>query len=209
MSKRVRNPHNIKRVLACHAMSIVSLLILANVAAFVLEPNMDPELAASFALWPLGGGFAPWQLVSYAFLHANVGHLAVNMFGLWMFGRDVEAMLGRATMLKLYIVSLLSAAVTQLLVAYVVDIHYPTVGASGGIFGVLLAYAMYFPRRIVVLMFPPIPMPAWLFVSVYAVLELALGVMGTEAGVAHFAHLGGMAGALTLLRRTGRPAHPY
>lgn len=189
-------------------MSIVSILIFANVTAFILQSNADPALAASFALWPLGGGFTPWQLVSYAFLHANAAHLAVNMFGLWMFGRDVEAMLGRASMLKLYVVSLLSAGVAQLLVAYVGDIHYATVGASGGVFGVLLAYAMYFPRRIVVLLFPPIPMPAWLFVSLYAAFELALGVMGTDAGVAHFAHLGGMAGAFIVLRRMERPAHP-
>lgn len=189
-------------------MSIVSILIFANVTAFILQSNLDPELAASFALWPLGSGFTPWQLVSYAFLHANAGHLAVNMFGLWMFGRDVEALLGRTAMLKLYVVSLLSAGVTQLVVAYASDTHYPTVGASGGVFGILLAYAMYFPRRIVVLLFPPIPMPAWLFISLYAVLELALGVMGTDAGVAHFAHLGGMAGAFFVLHRMGRPAHP-
>lgn len=177
------------------------MLILANVAGYVLEAGMDPDLVNSLALWPLGGGFMPWQLLSYAFLHANFGHLAVNMFGLWMFGRDVEPMLGKAVMLTLYIVSVLSAAVTQLLVAAVTDFHYATVGASGGVFGVLLAYAIYFPRRTIMLLFPPIPMPAWLFVSLYAVFELTLGVTGTDAGVAHFAHLGGMVGAYAVLRR--------
>jgi membrane associated rhomboid family serine protease len=183
------------------AMSSVFMLILANVAGYVLEAGMDPGLVDSLALWPLGAGFMPWQLLSYAFLHANFGHLAVNMFGLWMFGRDVEAVLGKAAMSKLYIVSVLSAAVTQLLVAAVTDVHYATVGASGGVFGVLLAYAIYFPRRMIVLLFPPIPMPAWLFVSLYAVFELTLGVTGTDAGVAHFAHLGGMVGAYAVLRR--------
>ena len=71
----------------------------------------------------------------------------------------------------------------------------PSIGASGGVFGLLLAFAMLFPQRQIVLLFPPIPMPAWVFALGYAVLELALGVTGTEAGVAHFAHLGGMLGA--------------
>jgi membrane associated rhomboid family serine protease len=84
---------------------------------------------------------------------------------------------------------------------------YPTIGASGGVFGLLLAFAMYFPRRIIVLLIPPIPMPAWLFVTLYGILELYLGVTGTEAGVAHFAHLGGMAGAWLMIQywRGGPP----
>lgn len=182
-------------------MSSVSVLIFANVVGYLLELAMGPEFEAGLALWPLRGGFMPWQLLSYAFLHANLGHLAVNMFGLWMFGRDVEAVLGKAGMVKLYFVSVISAAVTQLLVAGVSSDQYATVGASGGVFGVLLAYAVYFPRRIIVLLFPPIPMPAWLFVTLYAIFELTLGVMGTEVGVAHFAHLGGMVGAYAVVRR--------
>lgn len=182
-------------------MSSVSVLILANVVCYVLGLIMSPALEVSLALWPLRGGFMPWQLVSYAFLHANFAHLAVNMFGLWMFGRDVEALLDKAGMFKLYFVSVVSAAVTQLLVAGVSSDQYATVGASGGVFGILLAYAVYFPRRMIVLLFPPIPLPAWLFVSLYAVFELILGVTGTDAGVAHFAHLGGMVGAYAVVRR--------
>lgn len=182
-------------------MSLVFILILANVAGYVLELNIDPQVMASLALWPLGAGFMPWQLLSYAFLHAGFAHLAVNMFGLWMFGRDLEAVLGRARMAKLYVASVIGAAVTQLLVAGLSGSQYPTVGASGGVFGVLLAYAMVFPQRVIVLLFPPIPLPAWLFVSLYAVFELALGITGSQAGVAHFAHLGGMVGAYTVLRR--------
>ena len=77
---------------------------------------------------------------------------------------------------------------------------YPTVGASGGVFGLLLAYAIYFPNNRIMLLFPPIPMPARLFVVLYALLELYLGVTGTQAGVAHFAHLGGMIGGFAMLR---------
>ena len=77
---------------------------------------------------------------------------------------------------------------------------YPTVGASGGVFGLLLAYGIYFPNNRVMLIFPPIPMPARIFVLVYAAIELFLGVTGTQEGVAHFAHLGGMIGGFALLR---------
>ena len=75
----------------------------------------------------------------------------------------------------------------------------PTVGASGGVFGLLLAFGLAFPHRRIVLLFPPIPMPAWLFVTLYGLLELYLGVTGSGAGVAHFAHLGGMAAGYALL----------
>ena len=76
---------------------------------------------------------------------------------------------------------------------------YPTVGASGGVFGLLLAYAVYFPRNRVMLLFPPIPMPSRVFVVLYAVLELVLGVTGSQEGVAHFAHLGGLVGGALML----------
>ena len=76
----------------------------------------------------------------------------------------------------------------------------PTVGASGGVFGLLLAFGMFFPRRRVMLILPPVPMPAWLFVTLYGALELVLGVTGTQKGVAHFAHLGGMLGCYLTIR---------
>jgi membrane associated rhomboid family serine protease len=97
------------------------------------------------------------------------------------------------------------AAITQLVVSGVGSATpYPTVGASGGVFGLLLAFGMLFPRRMIMLIFPPIPMPAWLFVTIYGVLELYLGVTGTSQGVAHFAHLGGMLGGFLMLRRWRR-----
>ena len=85
-------------------------------------------------------------------------------------------------------------------VAAVIGGVYPTVGASGGVFGLLLAYGMYFPNNRVMLLFPPIPMPARVFVVVYAAIELFLGVTGSQAGVAHFAHLGGMIGGFIMFR---------
>jgi membrane associated rhomboid family serine protease len=143
-----------------------------------------------------------WQLITCGFLHANFLHLAINMYALWMFGSDVERTIGSRHYLTLYFASLLSSSATQLLVVSMMTSIgiYPTVGASGAIFGILLAFGMLFPRRTVVLLIPPIPMPAIVFVVLYALLELFSGVFGTDQGVAHFAHLGGMIGAYLTLR---------
>jgi membrane associated rhomboid family serine protease len=181
-------------------------LIVANLAVFLLQ-ELLPGLVFPFALWPLaaaganiGASFAPWQLVTYAFLHGSLLHLAFNMFALYMFGGAIEQVFGTRRYAIYYFVSVVSAAITQLVVAMMSQTIYPTIGASGGVFGLLLAYGMYFPRNRVMLLFPPIPMPARVFVVLYAAIELLLGVSGSQPGVAHFAHLGGMIGGYLLLR---------
>jgi membrane associated rhomboid family serine protease len=185
--------------------SATTVLIVANVAMFLLE-LVAPGTVDALALWPLGasqaggGGFAPWQLVTYAFLHGGLLHLAFNMFALYMFGGAIERVFGGRRYLVYYFVCVVSAALTQMAVAALSGAFYPTVGASGGVFGLLLAYAIYFPHNRVMLLFPPIPMPARVFVFFYAAIELFLGVTGTQEGVAHFAHLGGMIGGFALLR---------
>lgn len=190
-------------------------LIVANVAVFLLQ-GLVPQLVVPFALWPLsaslatGATFAPWQLVTYSFLHGGLLHLAFNMFAVYMFGSAVEQVLGTRRYVTLYFVSVLFAAITQLIVAMLSGAIYPTIGASGGVFGLLLAYAIYFPHNRVMLLFPPIPMPARVFVVLYAVLELFLGVTGSQEGVAHFAHLGGMIGGYLVLRFwRGAMRRPY
>jgi membrane associated rhomboid family serine protease len=190
---------------------VTQTLLIANVAVFVAQQFAGDALILWFGLWPLSSasfgapglstGFLPWQVITYSFLHGNEIHILVNMLGVFMFGSEVERVLGQRRYVTYYFVSVLAAAVAQLVMsALVPGPPYPTVGASGGVFGLLLAYGMFFPRRIVMLIFPPIPMPAWLFVIVYAALELYLGVTGTQAGVAHFAHLGGMLGGFIMLR---------
>ena len=94
---------------------------------------------------------------------------------------------------------MLAAAVAQLLVTYLAGSRYPTVGASGGLFALLLAFGMLFPNRVIMPLFPPIPMKARTFVMVFGTLELGLGIMGSS-GVAHFAHLGGMVGGWLMIR---------
>jgi membrane associated rhomboid family serine protease len=121
------------------------------------------------------------------------------MLALFMFGRHLEALWGTRRFVQFYFASVLAAALAQLAVTSYTGAIYPTIGASGGVFGLLLAYALFFPHERIMLLFPPIPLPAWLFVTLYGLLTLFMGVTGTAAGVAHFAHLGGMVGgALTL-----------
>ena len=185
---------------------VTTALIVANVALFLLQ-SVVPGLVVPFALWPLATpslgqdvSFMPWQVVTYAFLHGSLLHLAFNMFALYMFGGAIERVFGPRRYALFYFVSVVSAAATQLIVAALSGGIYPTVGASGGVFGLLLAYGMYFPHNRVMLLFPPIPLPARVFVTLYALIELFLGVTGSQEGVAHFAHLGGMIGGYLLLR---------
>lgn len=196
-------------------------LLAANIVFYIVQQVANPFLVVHFALWPLGpdrvlgigagghvltGGFRVWQLVTYGFLHGGLQHIFFNMLALFMFGGPIERALGRYPYLIYYFVCLVAAAGSQLLVTrFLTGGFYPTLGASGAIFGLLLAYGMLYPHERVVLLFPPIPMPAWLLVSGYIVLELVLGVTGTQAGVAHFAHLGGaLAGFIMILYWRGR-----
>ncbi len=186
---------------------VTLFLIGANALVFLLQMSV-PGIEAPFALWPLAaarasGGhvsFQVWQLVTYAFLHGSLLHIGFNMFALYMFGAPMERVFGARRYLTYYFVCVLSAAIAQLITSALSGALYPTVGASGGVFGLLLAYAIYFPHNRIMLIFPPIPMPARVFVVVYAGLELLLGVTGTQEGVAHFAHLGGLVGGYLMLR---------
>ena len=180
--------------------SMTQLLLLVTVGVSVLGFAGGGALFDRLALWPLGSGFAPWQLATYALLHGGLLHLAFNMYGLWMFGSALEQVWGPRRLLQYYAVSVLVAGAVQLLVASGSPVAYPTVGASGGLFGLLLGYAMLFPQRRLMLLFPPIPMPAWLFAVVFGLLELTLGVTGEATGIAHFAHLGGMLGGWLMIR---------
>jgi len=188
---------------------VTQALLLVNVGVFLLQLASGDTLELMFALWPLGSGyFAPWQVVTYGFLHGGYAHIFFNMLGLYMFGSDIERLFGSRYFVAYYFACLVAAALSQLVVtALAGGPPVPTVGASGALYGLLLAFGMYFPRRMVVLIFPPIPMPARLFVIIFGGLELLFGVTGTADGVAHFAHLGGMLGGWLVIqyRRRGFP----
>ena len=185
-------------------------LILINIGVYLLELLAPDIMLGLFALWPLQSPlFRPWQLVTYAFLHdpRNLAHIFFNMFALFMFGRALEQYWGGRRFVLYYLVCVISAALTQLVVQNASGVQEETIGASGGVFGVLLAFAWYFPRQRLFVIPIPVPIPAWLLVTVYGFLELFLGVTGRQQSVAHFAHLGGMlGGALCILywRARGR-----
>ena len=181
-------------------------LLIANVALFLLL-QLDgayKPLMMHGALWPVWSGgvdapelhFQPWQLVTYAFLHADTSHIFFNMMTLVMFGAQLEHTFGHRRYSLYYAVCVIGAGLCQLALASWSARNggdlYPTIGASGGVYGLLLAYGLLFPNQRVMLLIPPIPMKARTLVIVFGVLELALGFTGLQPGVAHFAHLGGM-----------------
>ena len=179
--------------------AVTQSLLIANVIVFLAQGSSGLPLVEWFALWP-DRNFAPWQLVTYSFLHGSLPHIFFNMFGLYMFGSDIERLFGARFYLAYYVVSVIVAGLCHLAVTSAMGaVPAPMVGASGGIYGLLLAFGWYFPQRRVMLLFPPIPMSARTFVMVFAALELFFGVTGTAAGVAHFAHLGGMLGGWAMI----------
>ncbi|MDQ3617339.1 MAG: rhomboid family intramembrane serine protease [Pseudomonadota bacterium] len=191
---------------------VVRALLIVNGLVFLLQLGLGDRTLAPFMLWPLGsggdptgvGGFMPWQLVTYAFMHGDFVHLLFNMVALLMFGSQIEHTWGERRFLTFYAVCVVGAAVCQLAVGAWTMAQggnaYPTVGASGGVFGLLLAYGMLFPQQRVMLLIPPIPMKARTLVIVYGAIALLLGFTGWQPGVAHFAHLGGMLFGWLLIR---------
>lgn len=176
----------------------VKHLLIINALVFFAQqtPVVSVIINNLFILYPLGSGhFYPWQLISYMFLHADFNHILYNMFGLWMFGSSLEYMWGTNRFVKYYLLTGLGAALIQMVVS-----SNPVLGASGGVFGVLIAYALIFPNRYIMLLIPPIPVKAKYLIGAYAAFELFNGVMYTNSGVAHFAHLGGMVAGYALIR---------
>lgn len=190
---------------------VTKALLIANGLVFLLQLMLGERALAQFMLWPPMGGddpyaytFLPWQVVTYGFMHGGWAHLLFNMLALAMFGAPLEHVWGQRRYFTYYMVCVVGAAACQLAVgAWTVSQGgeaYPTVGASGGIFGLLLAYGMLFPNQRVMLLIPPIPMKARTLVIVYGAIELLLGITNVMPGVAHFAHLGGMFFGWLLIR---------
>jgi Uncharacterized membrane protein (homolog of Drosophila rhomboid) len=177
-----------------------------------LYPPGGPERGALVVTNQVGAspGFWPWQVISYSFLHGDTWHLLFNMFALWMFGVQIENQWGSQRFGSFYFICVLGAALVHLLfipdgqvlntVQGPVQAAIPTVGASGGVFGVLLAFGMQYPNRVIYLIFPPIPIKAKWFVLGIGLLQLYSAVTGTQGGVANFAHLGGMVVGFVLIQ---------
>ena len=186
---------------------VIKNLLIINGLFFLAQMARTSPVAAFldhwFALWPIGapdfvqtpagvrvvGDFYPWQLITYSFLHGDLFHILFNMFGLWMFGVQIENVWGSRRFAIFYFVCVVGAGLVQLLVT--VGSAIPTVGASGGVYGVLMAFGMMFPNHIIYLNFL-FPIKAKWFVIGLIAISVFSGVTGAQAGIAHFAHLGGM-----------------
>ena len=185
----------------------IKFLIIANVVAFLVSLAVPP-IILKLAIVParVFGELAVWQLVSYMFLHGGIGHLLINMLSLWMFGTELERMWGTRFFTKYYFITGIGAGMTTLLwslspLPFANEIYYsPMIGASGAIFGVLLAYALYFPHRPILLMMM-FPVPAKYFVMIMGGISLLMAVSAGGGGVAHTTHLGGLAAGYLYLKR--------
>lgn len=189
------------------------LLIACGVLYGLQLAGADDWMLIHLALWPLGNSsmellpgqgswpeFRPWQLLTYGFLHGSPPHLLFNLLALWMFGSDLERFWGTGPYLRFVLAAIAGAGVAQLGVAAVSGEPYPTLGISGGVYGVLIGFGMMFPNRIIMPLFPPIPMKARYAVMLFAGIEIYLGVFSNGGGVAHFAHLGGLATGFVMIQ---------
>jgi membrane associated rhomboid family serine protease len=182
---------------------VVRGLIAANLGVYLLTRLLRADgFIDAFALIPpqVLGGFEIWRLVTYQFLHAGVWHVALNMLMLWMFGSELEQRWGGKFFLKYYLVCGVGGGIIYTLVR--AGVPDPTIGASGAIFGVLMAYGMWFPNRVVLLAFL-FPVRVRHVIVFLIVIEFLQGVESTGDGIAHAAHLGGMAFGYVYLRWWG------
>ncbi len=197
-SNRVRRPASSGGI-----PDIILILFVINGLVFVGQNLYPGFFNYYFALWPLNSfrvDFEPWQLVTYGFMHGDMMHIFFNMLMLWMFGRELEILMGPRRFLTYYMTCVIGAGLVQLIVVTMQGTGDPTVGASGGVFGILLAFGMAFPNRMILLLIPPIPMKAKYLVILAGGMELYFGVSGARPGIASFAHLGGMLFGFLLLQ---------
>jgi membrane associated rhomboid family serine protease len=173
-------------------------LIGANVVVFVAT-LFSPSLTPLLGLVPVAvtNQFFVWQLVTYMFVHGGIFHIAFNMLALWMFGAELERRWGTRYFLKYYFVSGVGAAALTVVFSllpfsFAQQVHYSiVVGASGAVYALLLAYALYFPDRPIYMYFV-FPIPARIFVMIIGAIELLSSISGVQGGVANATHLGGL-----------------
>ncbi|MDR2383248.1 MAG: rhomboid family intramembrane serine protease [Prevotellaceae bacterium] len=188
--------------------TVVKNLLIINGLMFLARYLFDDFMIGTFSLfYPASPYFKFFQLLTHMFMHADLMHLFFNMYALWLFGNMIERVWGGKKFLLYYLVTGLGAAGLHLLIEYLkiksLDVSEysfriaqiygtPMLGASGAVFGVLLAFGMMFPNTVLQLIIPPVRLKAIWLVVIYGILELFFGVTQTTAGVAHFAHVGGM-----------------
>ncbi len=177
---------------------VLKALLISNAAVFlgmgfisafrIGDFPVGALIQQEFSLWPLNDGFWPWQLFTYMFMHASFSHLFFNMIALWMFGMELENSLGSKKFLTFYLLCGLGGGLLHLLAAPLFSVAGPTVGASGAVYGVLLAFGLLFPERLIMIYFF-VPIKAKYFVLLYMVIEFLS--VGSLDGIAHLTHIGG------------------
>ena len=182
--------------------TVVLYLLVANCAAFVVQ-NMVPGLTQELAYVPALALVRPWTILTSMFMHGSVMHLFFNMLGLYFFGSAVEGRLGSRRFAILYFISGLSGGLASTMLP-----HTAIIGASGGVFGVMLAFAKFWPDAPIYI-WGVFPVPARVLVTFTTLLALFSGLMGARDGIAHFAHLGGYAGAWLYLRSMSRASGQF
>lgn len=202
---------------------VIKYLLLSNVIVFLLQhfflsglrygdTNLGDAFSRLFALQPifgtivkspLSGPFMPWQLITYMFMHGDFTHIFFNMFALWMFGLELENLWGSKKFLIYYTICGLGAAVANLFIAPFFSVVAPTIGASGSVYGILLAFGYLFPNRQIYIYFM-IPLKAKYLVILYMALEVFAVASQSGTGIAHVAHLGGAVVGLIYLLITNR-----
>ena len=194
MNPYFKTPPVVKNLLIINCLVYLAVTLIDGVNHFCAE---------YLQLWWTNAYNAPefhsYQLITYMFLHAGLGHLFGNMFALWMFGRTLEYEIGSKRFLIYYLVCGVGAALIQMGVASIFNENLVLLGASGAVMGLLLAFGLMHPNNVIYVMPLPFPIKAKWFVIGYAVLELVLGSSGLSTGIAHFAHIGGMLWGLVLL----------
>lgn len=194
---------------------VIKGLLIANVAAFFLtyaSKGMTVDgvtlyryIMEYFSLMPLGFGFMPWQLITYQFLHGSFSHILFNMFALWMFGMEIESQWGSKRFLGFYMISGIGGGILQLLLPLFMDAHQlaPTIGASGAIFGVMIAFGMLFPDRLIYIYFF-IPVRAKYMIGFMVIFNLLAVSDGNGGNVAYLCHIGGaLSGFIYMLIDSG------
>ena len=168
----------------------VKYLLLINVGIFILEYAWGPELIHWLGLTPalVKKGYF-WQLGTYLFLHGGLFHILFNMFALWMFGCEIEKSWGTREFVKYYFITGIGAGLLTFILS--MNSYIPTIGASGAIFGILVAFAIMFPDRLIYLYFI-LPVKAKYLVAFFVVIEFLASFQHTSDGIGHFAHLGGI-----------------
>ena len=181
-------------ILSCVLVYLMQNVMTRQVGYYIVDPVTSNLALTAYGVRTL----QVWRLVTYMFVHGGFWHLAINMWGLYLFGSMLERRMGSANFLKLYFISGILGALLWL--AFNWSSPIPCVGASGALFGVMVGAAMMYPNAMIMLLIPPIPLKLKTFVLIYALIESFSSVAGVDGQVAHLVHLGGLVGGYFYMR---------